>query len=60
MRAAVLVIVLMLVLAPAGYVRREWVRPGAASVLVEGSRDRCLAGKARRRARAAARKAAKS
>lgn len=51
MRRAVLVVALALAFAPAGYVRREWLPPGAVQYVVTSSRDRALHGKARRRAR---------
>lgn len=54
MKAAAAALTLVLAWAPAAYVRREWIAPGQVPFLVVGSRDRRLAGKARRRARRAA------
>lgn len=54
MRRAAVALVLALTMTGAGYVRRAWLPPRTAVVtVVGGSRDRTLAGKARRRARRA-------
>lgn len=51
--AAAATTALVLAFAPASYVRREWRPAGHLVQLVDGSRDRRLHGKARRRARRA-------